>query len=88
MDKFTKIIELLLQEKADLAENMELEIEVAVNDIKARYAECTEKIEAMLSLAGYEQPADEELGEINVEETTADAVEEKEATSGNSFYTL
>lgn len=77
---FQQIIELLLQEKASLDSAMALEIEVAVNEIKSKYAEHSEKVDTMLSLAGYVKPViDEELEAIDAEvvtETVDEVVDE------------
>ena len=101
---FQQIIELLLQEKASLDSAMALEIEVAVNEIKSKYAEHSEKVDTMLSLAGYVKPViDEELEAIDAEvvtETVDEVVDETvetadevvdnatEAESGKALYTI
>ena len=94
MEKFTEIIELLLQKKAVLDSEMELDIEVVVKEIRAQYAERSEKIEAMLTLAGYEAPAVVEPAEIDeveateeIDETVDEAVA-TEAASGKTFYSI
>lgn len=60
MEKFTDIIELLLLKKANLADDEALEVEVAIEAIKAKYAERKAKIDELLKLSGYEEPVDEE----------------------------
>lgn len=91
---FQQIIDLLLQEKANLDGEMALDIEVAVNAIKAKYAEQSEKVDAMLSLAGYVEPVPEPIEETDTEEVTepveevVDEVEATEAESGETLYTL
>lgn len=96
--QFTDIIELLLQKKASLDEEMELEIEIAISEVKAKYAERSDKINGMLDLAGYVEPvqepeveAEELVGDEVGEETDGvidEAVNETEAASGETFGTI
>lgn len=65
---FTKIIELLLQEKADLDRQKALDIEEAIKAINDKYAEHSVKLDTMLSLAGYEMPVEELVEEDDDEE--------------------
>lgn len=57
---FTKIIDLLLQEKAVMDEAKELEKLEALEAIDRKYAEQSAKIDGMLDLAGYVEPVVEE----------------------------
>lgn len=72
---FTKIIELLLQEKACMDEAKELEIMEAIEAIDRKYAEQSAKIDGMLDLAGYVKPVVEEPTEEDAEVVVEEVAE-------------
>lgn len=76
------VIEMLLQKKANLTADCEAEKALALEEIDAKYAERSGKIDALLDLAGYVPPvvAVEEEADGEAVETVA-AVEESVAES-------
>lgn len=73
------VIEMLLNKQANLEADKEAEKALACEKIDAEYAERSDKIAALLNMAGYEPPVIEEVDEQPDEQASVETVEEKVA---------
>ena len=91
MQKLPDIIDLLLQKKANLSNDIEREKEEALKLIEQKYAEQADQLDELLIMAGYEEPPVEEVEELTetpvAEETTEQIDAEKaEVTYAQTVY--
>lgn len=69
------VIDLLLEKQATLEADREAEKALAIEKIEAEYADRETKINALLDMAGYVKPTEEEVAEDLTDATSVEVAE-------------
>lgn len=78
------VIDLLLQKKATLTADRDKKVAGAIEKIELEFAERAEKIDELLTLAGYVEPLKEVAEEVTAEEVIADETAEAEEVTAET----